>query len=94
MGLAGEHLIRANGWEHLDNSENKVANQDYLDFAHKVANVFGTKQGKELLSIFVDRYLIQSFTSDNEPMSLIRKQGRADVIKQILAQIEISKNTK
>ena len=94
MNLAGEHLISASGWQEFETADNKKQNQEHLDYAHKVAKVFGSKEGKEILNMFVKGYLIGSFTNDNEPSSLIRKQGRADVIKHILAQIELSNNSK
>lgn len=94
MSLANEYLTQAQGWDKYDIADTTKPNQEHLDFSHKVAKIFSTTEGKAVLSAMVQRYLIGSFTNDNEPNSLIRKQGRADVIKQILAQIEISNNTK
>lgn len=94
MSLANEYLTQARGWNEFEIADTSKPNQEHLDFSHKVAKIFSSSEGKEVLIALVQRYLIGSFTNDNEPNSLLRKQGRADVIKQILAQIEISNNTK
>lgn len=94
MELIRETLTQAKGWSSFDRVDNKTENQEYLEFAHKVAKTFSTPDGKEVLNAMVDRYLVKSFTNSNDVNDLLRKQGRADVIKQILAQIEISNNAK
>ena len=94
MELIRETLVQAKGWSSFDKVDNKVENQEYLEFAHKVARTFATKDGKEVLNALVDRYLVKSFSNSNDTNELLRKSGRADVIKQILAQIEISDNAK
>lgn len=94
MSLAGDEVISANGWSSLEQADNKKPNQEHLNFTHKVAGLFSSTEGQQVLKAMVDKYLITSFTNDNEPNSLIRKQGRADVVKYILSQIEISNNTK
>ena len=91
--MIADVLVKAEGWSRFDEAPKDKDNQDHLDFAHKVANVFKTSEGQEVLEAMVKKYLIASFSNDNDPHSLIRKQGRADVVKQILAQIETSNNS-
>jgi len=92
--LAGEHLIQAEGWKQFDAAKPEEENQDRLEFSHKVTKLFNSRDGKVVLKAMIEKYMVSSFTNDNDPYSIIRKQGRADVIKDILTQIEISNNTK
>ena len=94
MDLASETLITARGWSSFDVAERNTQ-QEYLDFAHLVASLFGTPEGKKVLDVMIKKYLLRDIAGDNDSQIAIgRKQGRADVVKQILAQIEISNNVK
>ena len=95
MGLADETIISANGWEQFETANKGKSNQEHLDFAHKIAKTFGTSEGQEVLEMLVKRYLLADIVQPNDTQfSAGIKQGRASVVKQILANIEISNNTK
>ena len=92
---ANEQLAAAEGWSQFDVPEKDIANQDRLNFSHKVAKVFSETEGKEVLTALISRYLLCDIvTPSDTQFSAGIKQGRADVVKQILAHIEISNNTK
>lgn len=94
--IADETLISAEGWSQFDTHQPKEKEkQEHIDFSHKVAKVFKSREGKEVLSLMVKRYLLNDIAQDNDTqIGIGRKQGRADVVKQILAHIEISNNAK
>ena len=84
-------------WLHgqLRQADNKKINQEYLEFAHTVARTFKTPDGKKLLDALVQKYLLTDIVkADDTQFASGIKQGRADVVKQILSQIEISNNSK
>jgi hypothetical protein len=88
--LANEELIKAKGWGEAIPKEEK-GNPEYLEFANKVAKTFGTRDGKAILEAFIQRYLLVDIVTDTTTQfGAGRRQGHADVVKQILAQIEIS----
>lgn len=87
--LANETIVNASGWASLDVKDNDEANQDRLDFSHKVARVFGTSEGKEVLDALVKSYLVVGYSS-NDTHQTYREIGRGDVVRKILAEIEIS----
>lgn len=89
MSLASETLVQANGWS--DIADNNEINQDRLQFSHKIAKIFGTIEGKEVLDAMVKKYLLATIANDTDTQIAIgRKQGRCDVVKYILSEIEIS----
>lgn len=95
MSLASDELVSANGWQEFEKADNTKTNQDYLDFTHKVARVFNSTEGKEILDIMVSKYLLCDIAQPNDTQIQIGiRQGRASLVKQILGQIEISNNTK
>lgn len=94
MDLANEYMISASGWTQFDEAPKDQGNAEYLEFAHKVARVFGTPEGKEVLDAMVKKYLLTDIANATDTQVGIGiKQGRASVVKQILAQIEISNKT-
>ena len=95
MGLADEYLVKAEGWEQFEQPSKDKKAQGQLDFSHKIAKIFSGDEGKEVLSILVRRYLLNDIAQANDTqISIGRKQGHADIIKQFLAHIEISNNSK
>lgn len=95
MELARETLINAQGWSKFDESDNKKTNQEHLEFTHCVARTFGTKDGQKVLAAMVDKYMLCDIASNTDTqIGIGRKQGRVDVVKYILSQIELSNNTK
>ena len=96
MSVASEELISAKGWQEFDVVDNTdKSNQQHLDFAHDVAKIFKTREGKRVLKAMVQKYLLGNIVSPNDTnMGVGIKQGRADVIKNIMAQIEISDEVK
>lgn len=95
MSLANEYLTQARGWNEFEIADKSKPNQEYLNFSHKVAKIFSSSEGKEVLSAMVQRYLLCDIVQPNDSQfSAGIKQGRASVVKQILANIEISNNTK
>ena len=91
--LANEQITRAEGWSQFDITPTEDNAQKHLDISHKVAGVFSTTEGKEILNLFVSRYLLNDIVTPHDTQFAVGiKQGRADVVKQILAHIEISNN--
>jgi len=97
MTVAQEHIISAVGWSKFDEvTEDDVVlnNNDRLEFSHKVAKLFSSKLGKDILIVMVQQYLLSDVAHAHDTMVGIGiRQGRSDVVKQILAHIEISKNS-
>jgi hypothetical protein len=91
--IASDTLIQATGWKEFDIADKDDNNQERLDFSHSVASLFTSIDGKKLLDVFVKQFLLNNIVSPNDTQFAVGiKQGRADVIKQILAHIEISNN--
>jgi len=94
MDLATETYISAQGFKQFDVADNSKLDDKQLDFAHKVNTVFSSNEGKEVLTAMVSRYLVRTIAGDNDTQIAIgRKQGNAEVIHHILAQIELSANS-
>ena len=94
MELANETLVSASGWAKHD-PESINPNQAYLDHCHRVAKIFGTSDGQEVLKVMVHDFLLQDVvTASDNQFSAGIKQGQAKIVKRILAQIETSNNTK
>ena len=95
MSIANEYLVTAEGWQQFDVPEKDKSNQERLNFSHKVAKLFSSTEGNEVLQALIARYLLGDIVTPSETQfGAGIKQGRADVVKQILAHIEISNNTK
>lgn len=96
MSLANEYLISAEGWQQFDVAPTEDDNkQKRLDFSHKVAKVFGSPEGKEVLNTMVQMYLLNDIVSPNDTQFAAGiKQGKASLVKQIMAQIELSNNVR
>lgn len=94
MSLAQEKYITASGWDKFDVVEQGTKEDKHLEFAHKVAKIFGTTEGKEVLDAMVNKYLVRKIVSPHDTQfGAGEKQGEANVIHQILAQIELSDNS-
>ncbi len=94
MSIASEAIVTAEGWQEFDVVDQDKGNQDHLNFAHDVAKTFGTSEGKRVLDAMVKKYMMVDIVQSNDSqMGVGIKQGRASVVKQILAQIEISANS-
>jgi len=93
--LANESLLKTKGWQQFDVVEKDEDNQEHLNFAHDVATTFNSVQGRKVLNALVKRYLMADIVrpGDTQFAAGIR-QGQASVVKSILAQIELSDNTK
>jgi len=95
MELARETLINAQGWNKFNEANNAKVNQEHIDFAHTVNAAFRTADGKKILNAMVERYLLCDIASNADTQIAIgRKQGRADVVKYILSQIELSEKNR
>lgn len=95
MELARETLINAQGWSQFDQADNKKQSQEHLELAHTIARTFKTPDGKKVLDVLVKRYLLNDIVTPNDTAFAVGiRQGRADLVKQILGQIEISNNSK
>jgi len=97
MSVAGEHIIKAKGWEQFDQASedsSEQLNTQRLEISHKIAKLYNSKAGKEVLNLMVNQFLLTDIATPHDTQVGIGiKQGRADVVKQILAHIEISNNS-
>lgn len=98
MGIAGQHVVQAEGWDQFNQAEQgdrDEQNIEHLEIHHKFAKLFQSKAGKEILAMMVNRYLLTDIASPHDTqLGVGIKQGKASVVKEILAHIEISNNTK
>ena len=96
MSVANEAIINANGWsKQFDVADNAEEGEKHLNFAHDVAITFKSPQGQKVLESMVKSYLLNDIVQPNDTQfSVGIKQGKASVVKYILAQIELSNNAK
>lgn len=93
--LADEYMVKAEGWSQFEQAENDSPADERLELSHKIAKLFNSKPGKEVLDIMVRQYLLSDIVqAHSTQFGAGIKQGQANVIKNILAHIEISNNTK
>ena len=94
--LANEYIVKAEGWSEFDLADQEDGrNQERLDVSHKIAKLFTSKAGKEVLDLMVRQYLLADIALPNDTQIAVGiKQGKASVVKEILAHIEISNNAK
>ena len=93
--LANEYIAKAEGFSQFDMADNSTPSDDRLEKSHKIAKLFGSKAGREVLDIFIRDYLLADIVQEHSTQfSAGIRQGKASVVKQILAHIEISNNTK
>jgi len=91
---ANEYLVTAEGWSQFDVPEKDATNQDRLDFSHDIAKTFSSTEGKKVLTALVSRFLLSDIVTAHETQfGAGIKQGQANVVKQLLAHIEISNNS-
>jgi hypothetical protein len=92
--MLADKIVEAQGWARFDEAPENDINQEHLDFAHKVARVFESDDGKAVLDAMIKKYLLTDIVTANDTQfGAGIKQGRASVVKYILAQMEVSANS-
>ena len=97
--IANSTLLKAEGWSKefdVATPEDRVEqNADRLEISHKFAKLYSSKIGKEILDLMVRQYLLNDVvTAHDTQFGVGIRQGKASVVKEILAHIEISNNSK
>ncbi len=94
MSLAQEVYTQAKGWSEFEVADNSKEDDKRLDFAHTIATAFNSKEGKEVLTAMVEKYLVRKVADPHDTQIGIGiKQGEANVVHYILSQIELSANS-
>jgi len=95
--IAADTVVKAEGWSEFDavDAEDRVKqNSEHLQISHDVAKLYQSKAGKKILSMMVNRYLLTDIVTPHDTQFAAGiKQGKASVVKEILAHIEISNNS-
>lgn len=90
-----EKLLGSDGWESLEQINNDPNDKNYkeaLELAGQIHNTFREGSGKYTLEYFIKVFLTKPIVRPGEDAYAQGiREGRADVIRQILQQIEFSK---
>ena len=49
--LANEYIVKAEGWNQFEQSDNAIPADNRLELSHKIAKLYNSKLGKEVLDI-------------------------------------------
>ncbi len=90
-----DQLLKSQGWEGLDAISNDPSDENFeqaMELAKQIHLAFRAKSGKYVLEHFVSTFLTKPIVRPGEDAYAQGiREGRADVIRQILQQIEFAK---
>ena len=90
-----DQLLKSHGWEGLEAINNDPSDENFeqaLELAKQIHLAFRAKSGKYVLEHFVNTFLTKPIVRPGEDAYAQGiREGRADVIRQILQQIEFAK---
>ena len=91
-----DQLLQSKGWEGLETISNDPQDENYaqaIEIAEQIHKAFKTGSGKYVLEYFVGLFLTKPIVRPGEDaFAQGIREGRADVMRQILQQIEFAKN--
>ena len=94
--IVARRLAAAEGWQSLAGVPDKDATREqwaaFFTIAKMVHDTFTTEPGQKLLQQLVTTYLVRPIVHPNDTQFAAGiRQGQADVVLQILQQIELAK---
>jgi hypothetical protein len=91
-----DQLLQSNGWEGLEPAKvDQKKKEEALDIASQIHNAFREGSGKFVLEYLVQTFLTKPIVRPGEDaFAQGIREGRADVVRQLLSQIEFSKQGK
>jgi len=90
-----DQLLKSHGWEGLEAINNDPSDENFeqaLELAKQIHLTFTSDSGKYVLEHFVNTFLTKSIVRPGEDGNANGiREGRADVTRQILQNIEFAK---
>ena len=90
-----DKLLKSSSWESLESVTNDPSGENFslaLELANEFHSAFRRGSGKYILEHLVNTYLTKPIVRPNDDaFAQGIREGRADVVRQILQQIEFSK---
>jgi len=91
-----DQLLKSQGWEGLEVISNDPGDKKFeqaMELAKQIHLTFTSDSGKYVLERFVNSFLTKPIVRPGEDaFAQGIREGRADVMRQILQQIEFAKN--
>lgn len=88
-------MLQSHGWQGLEAISNDPSDKNFeqaLELAKEIHKAFNRGSGKYVLEHFVSTFLTKPIVRPNEDaFAQGIREGRADVVRQILQQIEFAK---